>query len=49
MSDNMSLLAAQREIHYLRTWLVDTEDTLCVRQKMQASQDKDFYSLDRGT
>jgi hypothetical protein len=39
MSDNMSLsldlsdylLAAQREIHYLCTRLVDIEDTICAR------------------
>jgi hypothetical protein len=40
------LLAAQREIHYLRTRLADTEDTLHARQRMQAGQDSDFYSLD---
>jgi hypothetical protein len=43
------LLAAQREIHYLCTRLADTEDTLCVRQRMQASQDSNFYSLDKDT
>jgi hypothetical protein len=43
------LLAAQREIHYLRTRLADTEDTLHARQRMQAGQDSDFYSLDQNT
>jgi hypothetical protein len=38
------LLSAQREIHYLGTRLADTEDTLCARQRMQATQDSDFYS-----
>jgi hypothetical protein len=37
MSHSMSLLAAQREIHYLRTHLVDKDDTMCACQKMQAS------------
>jgi hypothetical protein len=36
------LLAAQREIHYLRSRLADTKETLCARQRMQASQDSDF-------
>jgi hypothetical protein len=40
------LLAAQREIHYLRTRLVDIEDTLCAYQRIQAGQDSDFYSSD---
>jgi hypothetical protein len=40
------LLAAQREIHYLRTRLADTEDTMRARQRMQTSQDNDFYSSD---
>jgi hypothetical protein len=38
------LLPAQREIHYLRTRLADTEDTLCAHQRMQAGQDSFFYS-----
>jgi hypothetical protein len=54
MSHNMSLslylnnhlLVAQREIQYLRTRQADTEDTLRARQRMQAGQDNDFYSLD---
>jgi hypothetical protein len=40
------LLAAQRQIHYLRSRLADTEDTLCAHQRMQAGQDSDFYSSD---
>jgi hypothetical protein len=40
------LLAAQREIHYLLTRLVDTEDTLRARQRMQAGQDNESYSSD---
>jgi hypothetical protein len=43
------LLAAQREIHYLRTQPADTKDTLRARQRMQASQDSDFYSSDQDT
>jgi hypothetical protein len=43
------LLAAQREIHYLRTQMADTEDILRARQRMQAGQDSDFYSLDQDT
>jgi hypothetical protein len=43
------LLAAQREIHYLRTQMADIEDILRARQRMQASQDSDFYSLDQDT
>jgi hypothetical protein len=43
------LLAAQREICYLCTRLADTEDTLRARQRIQASQDSDFYSLDQDT
>jgi hypothetical protein len=43
------LLATQREIHYLRTRLADPEETLCARQRMQAGQDSDFYSLDQDT
>jgi hypothetical protein len=57
MSHSMSLLldlsdlalAAQREIHYLRPRLADTEDTLCAHQRMQAGQDRDFYSSDQDT
>jgi hypothetical protein len=33
---NDGLLAAQREIHYLRTQLADTEDTLRAYQRMHA-------------
>jgi hypothetical protein len=44
LSDHV--LAAQREIHYLRTQLADTEDTLRAHQRMQAGQDNDFYSSD---
>jgi hypothetical protein len=40
------LLATQREIHYLRTRLAGTEDTLRAHQRMQAGQDSDFYYLD---
>jgi hypothetical protein len=40
------LLATQREIHYLRTRLVDIQDTLRARQRMQAGQCSDFYSSD---
>jgi hypothetical protein len=47
MSDH--LLVAQREIHYLHTRLVDTEDTTRARQRMQTGQDSDFYSLDQDT
>jgi hypothetical protein len=43
------LLTTQREIHYLRTRLADTEDTLCARQRMQASLDSDFYYSDQDT
>jgi hypothetical protein len=43
------LLAPQREIHYLCTQLVDTEDTLRARQRMQAGLDSDFYSSDQET
>jgi hypothetical protein len=43
------LLAAQREIHYLCTRLVDIEDTLRAHQRMQASQDNNFYSSDKDT
>jgi hypothetical protein len=54
MSHDMSLsldlsdrpLAAQREIRYLCTRLLDIKDTLRARQSMQADQDNDFYSLD---
>jgi hypothetical protein len=41
------LLGAQREIHYVRTRLADTKDTLRARQRMQARQDSDFYSQTR--
>jgi hypothetical protein len=44
LSDHV--LAAQREIHYLRTRLADTEDTLRAHQRMLAGQDNDFYSSD---
>jgi hypothetical protein len=43
------LLAAQREIHHLRSRLADTKDTLHARQRMQVSQDSDFYSVDQDT
>jgi hypothetical protein len=43
------LLAAQREIHYLCTRLVDIEDTLRAHQRMHAGQDSDFYSSDKDT
>jgi hypothetical protein len=43
------LLATQREIHYIRTQLGDTEDTLTARQRMQMGQDNDFYSSDQDT
>jgi hypothetical protein len=47
MSDH--LLATQRDIHYLRTQLVETEDTLRARERMQIGQDIDFYSSDQDT
>jgi hypothetical protein len=43
------LLVAQREIHYLRTRLVDIEDILRAHQRMQIDQDIDFYSSDQDT
>jgi hypothetical protein len=43
------LLVAQREIHYLRTRLVDIEDILRAHQRMQIDQDSDFYSSDQDT
>jgi hypothetical protein len=43
------LLAAQREIHYLRTRLADTVDTLCGHERMQAGQDSDFYTSNQDT
>jgi hypothetical protein len=54
MSHNMSLsldlsdclLVAQREINYLYIRMIDTKDTLRARQRMQVSQDSDFYSSD---
>jgi hypothetical protein len=50
MAQNMSLslelsdrlLAAQREIHYVCTRLLDTEDTLRARQRLHVDQDSDF-------
>jgi hypothetical protein len=43
------LLAAQREIHYVCTQLLDTEDTLRARQRIHVDQDSDFYSSDQDT
>jgi hypothetical protein len=43
------LLAPQRENHYLRTRLEDTEDTLRAHQRIQTAQESDFYSLDPDT
>jgi hypothetical protein len=57
MAQNMSLslelcdrlLAAQREIHYVCTRLLDTEDTLRAHQRIHVDQDSDFYSSDQDT
>jgi hypothetical protein len=43
------LLAAQREINYLRIRLADIEDTPHACQRMQAGQDSDYYSSDQDT
>jgi hypothetical protein len=43
------LLAAQREIHYVCTQLLDTEDTLRARQRIHVDQDSGFYSSDQDT
>jgi hypothetical protein len=40
------LLAAQREIRYLRTRQVDIEDIVHAHQMMHARQDNDIYSSD---